>query len=54
HTCDRRQVDIKINQAGIDLIDKIEVEAFAELKKLSDFNEEKAKLMNEWLDDLRS
>lgn len=52
HPADRRLVDIRITAAGLSLlkeIDKIPMAA----SKLKTFNEEKARLMNDWLDELR-
>lgn len=51
---DRRHVDIKINKKGLELLDKIDAELETMNKKFKDFNQEKAKIMNEWLDELRS
>lgn len=50
---DRRLVNIKITDNGIKLLVEIDKTPFAERMKLKSFNEEKAKLMNEWLDELR-
>lgn len=50
---DRRSVDIRITADGIHLLDKIELAPFPEAYKLETFNEEKARLMNDWLDELR-
>lgn len=50
---DRRLVSIKITDKGIKLLAEIEKQPFADAFKLKNFNEEKAKLMNEWLDELR-
>ncbi len=50
---DRRLVNIKITDKGIKLLGEIDKTPFAERMKLKSFNEEKAKLMNEWLDELR-
>jgi len=36
------------------LFDEIEEKPFSEKMKIKDFNEEKARLINEWLDKLRS
>jgi DNA-binding MarR family transcriptional regulator len=51
---DRRHVDIRITAAGIALLDSIETSSSVENGKLKVINEEKARLMNEWLDELRS
>jgi len=51
---DRRLVDIKITDKGIKLLAEIEKAPFPAQLKRNAFNEEKAKLMNEWLDELRS
>lgn len=50
---DRRLVKITITQKGISLLNEIELAPFAEKLKIESFNEEKARLMNEWLDELR-
>lgn len=50
---DRRLVNIKITEKGIKLLAEIDKIPFTGNTKLKDFNEEKAKLMNEWLDELR-
>lgn len=47
---DRRQVDIKITEMGLKLLD--EINELADPQNII-INEEKAKLMNEWLDELR-
>ncbi len=51
---DRRLVDIKITDMGIKLLEEIEKAPFPKQIKRNLFNDEKAKLMNEWLDELRS
>lgn len=53
HKTDRRLVDIKINQKGLDLIKEIDLASESFRNKAKLFNEEKAKLMNEWLDEIR-
>lgn len=50
---DRRLVNIKITEKGIKLLGEIDKTSFISNSKLKDFNEEKARLMNEWLDELR-
>lgn len=50
---DRRLVNIKITDKGIKLLADIDKVPFTINTKLNDFNEEKAKLINEWLDELR-
>jgi DNA-binding MarR family transcriptional regulator len=50
---DRRQVDIRITKKGLDLIREIDSNVNFIKNKAKTFNEEKAKLMNEWLDNLR-
>lgn len=50
---DRRLVNIKITDKGIKLLAEIDKTSFSENMKMKNFNEEKAKLMNEWLDELR-
>jgi len=50
---DRRLVNIKITDMGLELLAEIE-ESLAKISAgMQTFNEEKAKLMNEWLDELR-
>lgn len=51
---DRRHVDIRINKKGLELLDKIDTDLETLNKQFKDFNKEKAKIMNEWLDELRS
>ena len=51
---DRRLVNIKISDKGIQLLETIEISPFPFGIKLQEFNTEKAKLINEWLDELRS
>ena len=50
---DRRLVNILITDKGIKLLNEIDKTPFSNNAKLKNFNEEKAKLMNEWLDELR-
>lgn len=50
---DRRLVNIKITDSGIKLLKEIDAMLTAHEKTMKPFNEEKAKLMNEWLDELR-
>jgi DNA-binding MarR family transcriptional regulator len=50
---DRRLVSIIITGKGLNLLKDIEKLPFSDRMKLKAFNEEKAKLMNEWLDELR-
>lgn len=50
---DRRQVNISITKKGLALLDTIESTPFAKKLKLKQFNQEKVKLMNEWLEELR-
>lgn len=50
---DKRLVSIKISPSGINLLEEIDKQPFSAGTKLKDFNLEKAKLMNEWLDELR-
>ncbi|HQQ94062.1 MAG TPA: MarR family transcriptional regulator [Bacteroidia bacterium] len=54
HKSDRRQVDIRISRKGLELLEEIETTLHAFRHKVKNFNEEKAKLMNEWLDELRN
>jgi DNA-binding MarR family transcriptional regulator len=53
HKADRRLVDIKITPLGLDLLHQIELSEPMKKMKLAQFNGEKAKLMNEWLDEMR-
>jgi DNA-binding MarR family transcriptional regulator len=50
---DRRSVNIKITDKGIRLLADIDNTPFANNTNMKGFNQEKAKLMNEWLDELR-
>ena len=52
HEADRRLVDIRITDKGINLLKEIEKRPVGD-KKMKVFNEEKARLMNEWLDEMR-
>lgn len=51
---DRRLVSITITQNGIDLLEQIDAVLDASGNPFNNFNPEKAKLINEWLDELRS
>jgi DNA-binding MarR family transcriptional regulator len=51
---DRRQVSIRISEEGRELLNKIEQAGFPKSAQLNKFNDEKMRLMNEWLDELRS
>lgn len=51
---DRRSVNIKITDKGLKLLETIEKAPTFNFSKIKEFNEEKARLMNEWLDELRS
>lgn len=53
-SADRRLVNIKITDKGMALLADIEKTPFKERIKMKNFNDQKAKLMNEWLDELRS
>ena len=53
-SADRRLVNIKITDKGMALLEDIEKTPFKERIKMKNFNDQKAKLMNEWLDELRS
>jgi DNA-binding MarR family transcriptional regulator len=53
-SADRRHVNISITKEGLALLDEIEKAPFSKKTKLKKINEEKARLMNEWLDELRS
>jgi DNA-binding MarR family transcriptional regulator len=50
---DRRHVVIKITDKGIKLLNEIESPSDKVELKFKDYNLEKARLMNEWLDELR-
>lgn len=50
---DRRAVEIIITQKGLDLLQDIEQSSFGNTDKFMHLEESKAKLMNEWLDQLR-
>jgi DNA-binding MarR family transcriptional regulator len=49
----RRQVNIRITEKGLALLNEIESSAKFEKLKNINFNEEKARLMNQWLDEIR-
>jgi DNA-binding MarR family transcriptional regulator len=51
---DRRLVNISITKEGLALLEEIDKAPFSKNTKLKKINEEKARLMNEWLDELRS
>ena len=51
---DRRLVNICITDTGLALLAEIDAAPFPEELKFKHFNEEKARLMNDWLDELRS
>ncbi|MDZ4751973.1 MAG: MarR family transcriptional regulator [Flavobacteriales bacterium] len=50
---DRRQVDIRITEKGLKLLDEIDKKLLSRSITFMHFNEEKAKIMNEWLDEFR-
>lgn len=50
---DRRAVDIRITAKGLALLDEISEQLKREQFIPPGYNEEKARLMNEWLDELR-
>ena len=50
---DRRQVDIKITESGLKLLDEIDKKFSSRAIPFFEFNAEKAKIMNEWLDEFR-
>lgn len=50
---DRRAVDIRITAKGLALLEEINESLTREKFMPPGFNEEKARLMNEWLDELR-
>lgn len=50
---DRRLVNIKITDQGIKLLAEIDKMPISIHKNMEGFNAEKARLMNEWLDELR-
>lgn len=51
---DRRQVDIRITDAGLELLIEIDKNFSSRTLPFLQFNTEKAKIMNEWLDEFRS
>lgn len=51
---DRRAVNIKITDKGMKLLAEIDKSPFKGINGLAGFNAEKARLMNEWLDEIRS
>ena len=51
---DRRLVNISITKEGLALLEEIDKAPFSKNTKLKKINEEKARLMNEWQDELRS
>ncbi len=53
HDQDRRAVSIKITQKGFDLITEVDASSIKFRNKLKTLNQEKATLINEWLDELR-
>ena len=50
---DRRAVEIVITEKGIELLKQIEMNGFSNYINLVKINEERAKIMNDWLDELR-
>jgi len=50
---DRRSVNISITEQGINLLAEIEKTPFSGNTSFREFSEEKARQMNEWLDELR-
>ena len=50
---DRRQVNIKINDKGIAILDDIEKNSFSERTTFKNITDENAKQMNLWLDEIR-
>ena len=50
---DRRAVNIKITKKGLDLLSEINLGMKKFKKMMASFDVENAKLMNEWLDELR-
>jgi len=50
---DRRLVDIRITDKGLALLEELDKLPYNHKGNITGFNEEKAKLMNEWLDELR-
>lgn len=50
---DRRAVNIKITDKGLKMLEEIDKAPFKGIKGLSELNAEKARLMNEWLDEIR-
>jgi DNA-binding MarR family transcriptional regulator len=53
NACDRRAVDILLTETGLNLLNEIEAMPFFVNSNFQAFDEEKARLMNEWLDELR-
>ncbi len=51
---DRRLVNISITATGLKLLKEMETSGVHESLKINKFNEEKSRLMNEWLDELRN
>lgn len=50
---DRRLVNIKITDRGLRLLDEIDIQNAYTKHEFTQFSEEKARQMNEWLDELR-
>lgn len=50
---DRRAVEIVITEQGLELLNQIDLSGFNANEFIIKLEESKAKLMNEWLDDLR-
>lgn len=50
---DRRAVEIVITEKGIDLLKQIDINGFGNYLDLLKINEENAKQMNDWLDEMR-
>ncbi len=50
---DRRLVNIRITDKGLRLLDEIDIQNAYTKHEFTKFSEEKARQMNEWLDELR-
>jgi DNA-binding MarR family transcriptional regulator len=50
---DKRAVNIIITAKGLDLLDQIDLSGFGAYSSIMKFDEQKAKQMNDWLDELR-
>jgi DNA-binding MarR family transcriptional regulator len=50
---DKRSVQIYISESGIKIIERIEIMLENSVESFSEFDAAKAKLMSDWLDELR-